>query len=86
MRICRRASRLHDEDIAAANVLIDLKIELPVRERSAYAFPMSQFSWRQISSANWGFALPEKTLMPPVVLIALRLPIADCRFSKFLHP
>src|SRR5256885_118026 len=31
---------------------------------------MSQLSWRQISSANLGFAFPEKTLMPPVVLIA----------------
>src|ERR671912_635787 len=31
---------------------------------------MSQLSWRQISSANLGFAFPEKILMPPVVLMA----------------
>src|SRR5687767_5789615 len=41
---------------------------------------MSQFSWRQISSANLGFAFPEKTLMPPVVLIK-SLPISDCQLG-----
>src|SRR6185369_12161118 len=39
-------------------------------KRSGYAFPMSHVSWRQISSANLGFAFPEKILMPPVVPIA----------------
>jgi hypothetical protein len=44
---------------------------------------MSQPNCRQISSASWGFAFPEKTFMPPVVLmtlpIAKTLPIADCQ-------
>src|ERR1044072_6703912 len=39
---------------------------------------MSQVRWRQISSANLGFALPEKILIPPVVLIR-SLPISDCQ-------
>src|ERR1043166_9413083 len=33
------------------------------------ARPMSPPRWRAISSANFGFALPEKTFMPPVVPI-----------------
>src|ERR1044072_1353675 len=41
---------------------------------------MSQVRWRQISSANLGFALPEKILIPPVVLIR-SLPISDCQLS-----
>src|SRR6185369_17481031 len=46
---------------------------------------MSHVRWRQISSANLGFALPENILIPPVVLIAsnhFRLPIADCQFEN----
>ena len=39
---------------------------------------MSQVSWRQISSANLGFAFPEKILMPPVVPIE-SLTIFKCR-------
>src|SRR4029079_15510358 len=38
---------------------------------------MSQLSWRQISPANFGFAFPEKILMPPVVLIKIWLGRVD---------
>src|SRR6185369_12756981 len=48
------------------------KLNSPSEKRSGYAFPMSQVRWRQISSANLGFALPEKILIPPVVLMSLR--------------
>jgi hypothetical protein len=54
------------------------KLNSPSEKRSVNARPMSQLSWRQISSANLGFAFPEKILMPPVVLIR-SLKIADCR-------
>jgi hypothetical protein len=54
------------------------KLNSPSEKRSVNARPMSQLSWRQISSANLGFAFPEKILMPPVVLIR-SLPIADCQ-------
>ena len=39
MRIGRRASRLHDKNVAAAHVLIDLKIKLAVRETLRVRFP-----------------------------------------------
>src|SRR5215216_138657 len=67
------------------------KLNSPSEKRSAYAFPMSQLSWRQISSANLGFALPEKTLIPPVVLIAFQsekigwggwIRTNECRFQR----
>src|SRR5215213_7729883 len=48
------------------------KLNSPSEKRSGYAFPMSQLSWRQISSANLEFAFPEKILMPPVVLMAFQ--------------
>jgi hypothetical protein len=44
----------------------------PSEKRSGYALPMSQVRWRQISSANLGFAFPEKILIPPVVPIAFQ--------------
>jgi hypothetical protein len=44
---------------------------------------MSQLNWRHISSANFGFAFPQKTFMPPVVPINsfadCQLPIADLK-------
>src|SRR6185295_16628554 len=49
------------------------KLNSPSEKRSGYARPMSQLSWRQISSANLGFAFPEKIFMPPVVPIVLAL-------------
>ena len=54
------------------------KLNSPSENRSVKARPISQLSWRQISSANLGFAFPEKILMPPVVLMR-SLPIVDCR-------
>src|ERR1051325_6838414 len=39
MRIGRRRSRLHDEDVATANIFIDLKVELAVREALRVRFP-----------------------------------------------
>lgn len=45
------------------------KLNSPSEKRSAKARPISQPRCFAISSANFGFALPQNTLMPPVVLI-----------------
>src|SRR6185369_8594529 len=67
------------------------KLNSPSEKRSGYAFPMSQVRWRQISSANLGFAFPEKILMPPVVPIAFPrdkngwggwIRTNECRFQR----
>ena len=62
MRIRRRTSRLHDKDIAAANVLFDLKIKFAVREtfclrppRIASKLLANLFGQRAISIAGKDF-------------------------------
>jgi hypothetical protein len=56
----RRAGRLDDVDIRAADVLVDLHEGLAVGEAGDVASPSGTADVRQISSARGRLALPEK--------------------------